>query len=109
MTEREVELEMEIGAIKGDMKAVIASFYGVISSLGIDIDSFKKKDESISDEEHSLALKAKMPSIVSSLTMALMGGGFNSGTISKLTALAPIFQKYKYLASDIIPQEDGKQ
>ena len=102
MTPKELELTLKIAEMEGDLRAVIMGFGGVTKSLGIDLDSFKKKDESISDEEHALALKSKMPSILSSLTMSVMGGGFNGSTLSQLTGLTPIFNKYKHLADDII-------
>jgi len=102
MTDRQklVDATMRIAEMEGDLRASISTFSEVVQSLGIDLDSLKKKDSSISDEEHSLAIKSKMPGIMSSLTMAVMGGNFNGATLSKLTALTPIFNKYKYLAEE---------
>lgn len=104
MTEKELELAQENAEMKGDLKAAIGVFYDVVKSLGINLEDFNKTDESMTEEDHALQLKKKMPMIMQKITMAVLGGGLNAATLSKFSELKPLMEKYK----DLLPETESK-
>ncbi|MCH2225785.1 MAG: hypothetical protein MK066_13530 [Crocinitomicaceae bacterium] len=108
MTEKELELVGKIGEMEGDIKATVSVFTFVLKSLGINLNEFSKDDDSISDEDHAMQIKSKMPSILGGVTRSVMGGGLNGKTMSKLSELGPIMKKYQHLAPVINTENDGK-
>ncbi len=107
MTEKEQEqhdqiqqLHKKLAEMEGDIRTTVSTFLGVMKSLNINTNDFQGGTADIG---------AKLPGILSKITMQVVSGSFDTQSIANITAVSPIMEKYKYLVEDILTEvNDGK-
>lgn len=103
MNQAEQELHAKIAEMEGDVRTVVGTLLGVMESLNITSEDFKGGTADIG---------AKLPGIISKISMKVLSGSFDTQALANVTAVQPIMEKYKYLVDDIIKEKTdggGKQ
>ena len=74
----------------GDIRSTVEMFISILDLLGI-------KGEDLKDQAKVMK---KLPKVLGSITVDLLGGTFDTQVIADVQSIAPLLEKYKYLFED---------
>nr|WP_294860224.1 hypothetical protein [uncultured Fluviicola sp.] len=92
----------KIAEMEGDILTTVETFAGVLKSLGINPEDF-----SATGKQSDLMQKVAM--VLPRISMQFATGQFDGQAIQNVSALTPIFSKYKYLTEAITLQDSNEQ
>lgn len=83
-------LAKKVADMESDIKTTIEIFSAVLTEFGIDLSTIDSNAE----------ISSVLPGLLSKLTMKMAMGNFNPRTLENISAISPVFAKYKYLTEE---------
>lgn len=92
MTEKELQLHEQIAEMQGDFRTMAKSFLALLEGFGL-------KPEDLSGGQ--MQIMSKLPGLLNKLMVQVATGQFDQSAFDQVSALQPIFEKYKPLLDDL--------
>lgn len=90
-------LGREVAQMEADIKTTIAVFSSMMGVLGIQAEHFQKGTD----------IGSVIPVILKNLTTKMMMGQLDASAFAQITAITPIFERYKHLVDETLKSVDN--